>query len=84
MDKDPQTASRIIDEFKKDSVAVETAEGINRHDWHDHFQKLLNTEANKVTENRKNFIKEELRYFELIFLISSEKLSFVTNVLDIT
>ena len=57
MDKDPQTAWRITDELKKDSVAVETAERINRQDWHDHFQKLLNTEANKVNQNRKNFIK---------------------------
>ena len=71
MDKDPQTAWRIIDELKKDYVAVETAEGINRQDWHDHFQKLLNTEANKVTENRKNFIKEELRYFEDLKHVSS-------------
>ena len=37
MDNDPQTAWRIIDELKKDSVALETAEGINRQDWHDHF-----------------------------------------------
>ena len=71
MDKDPQTARRITDELKKDSVAVETAEGINRQDWHDHFQKLLNTEANKVNENRKNFIKEELRYFEYLKHASS-------------
>ena len=71
MDKDPQTAWRIIDELKKDFVAVETAEGSNRQDWHDHFQKLLHTEANKVTENRKNFIKEELRYFEDLKHVSS-------------
>ena len=71
MDKDPQTAWRIIDELKKDSVAVETAEGINRQDWQDHFQKLLDTEANKVNGNRNNFIKEELRYFEDLKHVSS-------------
>ena len=71
MDKDPHTAWRIIDELKKGSVAVETAEGINCQDWHDHFQKLLNTEANKVNGNRKNFIKEELRYFEDLKHVSS-------------
>ena len=32
---------------------------------------MLNTEANKVNENRKNFIKEELRYFEDLKHVSS-------------
>lgn len=64
MDKDPQTAWKIIDELKNDSISSEKSERINRQDWYNHFHNLLNNQKDQVDNTRKNIIRAELTYYE--------------------
>ena len=45
MENDPQTAWKIINELKRESVCPDNVEKINQQKWFDHFHKLLNTKT---------------------------------------
>lgn len=65
MGNDPQTAWKIIDELKQDSVQTDKAEKINRKEWFDHFHNLLNTKnINQEDNARKENVNCELSSYE--------------------
>lgn len=65
MEKDPQTAWKIIGELKQDSVQTDKAEKINRKEWFDHFHNLLNTKnINQEDNARKENVNCELSSYE--------------------
>ena len=55
MDRDPQTAWKIIDELKKNAVPTDKSESINRTEWYNHFSSLLHTNnVNPIDSQGKN------------------------------
>ena len=67
MENDPQTAWKIINELKNDSLPADKAEKINRTQWFTHFRDLLHSNTNQIDNNRQNTIKEELFQYEKSF-----------------
>ena len=45
MDKDPQTAWKIINKLKKNGVPTDKIEFINRNEWYNHFHNLLQPDS---------------------------------------
>ena len=71
MDKDPQTASKIIDELKKNAVPTDKSESINRTEWFNHFNNLLHTNnVNPIDSQRKEQVISELRNYETLNTIN--------------
>ena len=66
MDKDPQTAWKITDEMKRDTVQTDKSEQINRTKWFDQFHKILTPEHNQYGNDRKENVKDELSDSEKI------------------
>ena len=62
MQNDPQTAWKIIDELKNNSVATGKSEPIYRKEWYEHFYKLLNDNVAEVHELRKQEVLSELLF----------------------
>ena len=71
MDKDPQTAWKIIDELKKNAVPTDKSESINRTEWYNHFNNLLHTNnVNPIDSQRKEQVISELRNYETLNTIN--------------
>ena len=51
---DPQTAWKIINELKNDSLPADKAEKINCNQWFTHFRDLLHSNTNKIDNDRQN------------------------------
>lgn len=66
LEKDPNSAWKIINELKQDSVQTDTAEQINRKEWFDHFYNLLNTDSKEIDDQRKESVMAELRNYETL------------------
>ena len=64
MENDPQTAWKIINELKNDSLPADKAEKINRTECFSHFRDLLRSDTNKIDNDRQNSIREELGQYE--------------------
>ena len=65
MDRDPQTAWKIIDELKKNTVPTEKSESINRNEWFNHFNNLLHTNnVNPIDSQRQEQVLSELHTYE--------------------
>lgn len=64
MENDPQTAWKVINELKNDSLPAEKAEKINRTQWFTHFRDLLLSNTNQIDSDRQNNVKEELGQYE--------------------
>ena len=64
MENDPQTASKIINELKNDSLPADKAVKINRTEWFSHFRDLLRSGTNKMDIDRQKSIREELGQYE--------------------
>ena len=63
MDKDPQTAWKIINELKKNVVPTDKIEFINRNKWYNHFRNLLQPDSNHIDKNRKEQVTSELHKY---------------------
>ena len=64
MDNDPQTAWKIVNELKNDSLPADKAEKINRSQWYMHFRDLLRDNAHKIDSDIQKDIKDELTNYE--------------------
>ena len=65
MDRDPQTAWKIIDELKINTVPTEKSESINRNEWLNHFNNLLHTNnVNPIDSQRQEQVLSELHTYE--------------------
>ena len=64
MDNDPQTAWKIVNELKKDSLPADKVEKINRSQWYMHFRDLLRDNAHKIDSDRQKGIRDELANYE--------------------
>lgn len=64
MDNEPQTAWKIVNELKNDSLPADKAEKINRSQWYMHFRDLLRDSANKIDSDRQKDIREQLTNYE--------------------
>ena len=67
MENDPQTAWKIINELKNNSLPADKAEKINRNQWFTHFRDLLHSNTNQIDNDRQNTIKDELFQYENSF-----------------
>ena len=64
MDNDPQTAWKIVNELKNDSLPADKAEKNNRSQWYMHFRDLLRDNAHKIDSDIQKDIKDELTNYE--------------------
>ena len=53
LENDPQTAWKIINELKNDSLPADKAEKINRTEWFSHFRDLLRSDTNKIDNDKQ-------------------------------
>ena len=67
MENDPQTAWKIINELKNESLPADKAEKINRSQWFTHFRDLLHSSTNHIDSDRQSAINEELKLYENSF-----------------
>ena len=65
MENDPQTAWKIINELKNESLPADKAEKINRSQWFTHFRDLLHSSTNHIDSDRQSAINEELKLYEI-------------------
>ena len=65
MDKDPQTAWKLIDELKKNAVPTDKSESINRNEWYNHFNNLLHNNESPIDNQRQQQVLSELHGYEV-------------------
>ena len=53
IENDPQTAWKIINELKNDSLPADKAEKINRTQWFTHFRVLLRSNEHHIDSDRQ-------------------------------
>ena len=65
MDKDPQTAWKLINEVKKNAVPADMIEFINRN------RNLLQPDSNHTDKNRKEQVISELNKYEKLSSVNA-------------
>lgn len=64
MENDPQTAWKIVNELKNNSLPADKSEKINRSQWYIHFRDLLRGNAHNLDSVRQKDIRDELTNYE--------------------